>query len=139
LQQLTRRVFIDEGAVYIDQAHQQFKLTTTVEKEQSSNSKSRKARGPHVKLQRTQTTYLDEYSNTMWPMTMLPLPHNDHLQLTSDKQTDIKDFSYLSILQKDRLSEFFLKKEPGYGLGGCRVHILRRDFSALGLRIFKTL
>jgi hypothetical protein len=38
LQQLARRVFIDQGAVYIDQAHQQFKLTTTREKEQSSNS-----------------------------------------------------------------------------------------------------
>jgi hypothetical protein len=28
--------------------------------------------------------------------------------------------------------EFFLKKEPGYRLGGCRVHILRRYFSFFG-------
>jgi hypothetical protein len=40
LQQLARRVFIDQGAVYIDQVHQQFKLTITREKEQSSNNKS---------------------------------------------------------------------------------------------------
>jgi hypothetical protein len=40
LQQLARRVLIDQGAIYIDQAHQQFKLTTTREKKQSSNSKS---------------------------------------------------------------------------------------------------
>jgi hypothetical protein len=54
-------------------------------------------------------------------------------------QTNIKDFSYLSILQKDPLSKFFLKKEPGYRLGGCRIHILRRDFLVLQLKIFKTL
>jgi hypothetical protein len=64
----------------------------------------------------------------MWPVTALPLPQNGHLQPTSDKQTDIKDFSYLSILQNDPLSEFFLKKEPRYRLGGYRIHILRRDF-----------
>jgi hypothetical protein len=76
----------------------------------------------------------------MRPVTALPLPHNGYLQPTSDKQIDIKDFSYLSILQKDPLSEFFLKKDPGYRLGGCKVYILRRDFfSVLRLRIFKTL
>jgi hypothetical protein len=75
----------------------------------------------------------------MWPVTTLPLPHNSHLQPTSDRQTDIKDFSYLSILQKDPLSEFFLKKELGYRLGGYSVHILRRDFLVFWLRIFKTL
>jgi hypothetical protein len=90
-------------------------------------------------LQCTQTAYSDKYSNTMRLVTVLPLPHNGHLQPTSDIQTDIKDFSYLSILQKDPLSEFFLKKEPRYRLGDCRVHILRRDFSVLRLRIFKTL
>jgi hypothetical protein len=40
LQQLARSIFIDYGVVYIDQVHQQIKLTTTREKEQSSNSKS---------------------------------------------------------------------------------------------------
>jgi hypothetical protein len=92
-----------------------------------------------VKLQCTQTAYSDEYANTMRPMTALPLPHNGHLQPTSDRQTDIKDFSYLSILEKDPLSEFFLKKESEYRLGGCKVHILRRYFSVLRLKIFKTL
>jgi hypothetical protein len=116
--------------VYIDQAHQRFRLTTIREKEQSSNSKSRKVRGPHVKLQCTQTAYSDEYSNTMRPVTVLPLPYNGHLQPTPDKQTDIKNFSYLSILQKDPLFEFFLKK-PWYRLGGYMVHILRRDFFQL--------
>jgi hypothetical protein len=114
LQQLIRKVFIDQGAVYIDQVHQQ-KLTTTREKEQSNNSKLRKT---HVKLQCTQIAYLEEYSNTIRPMIALSLPHNGHLQPTLDRQTNIKDFSYLSILQKDPLSEFFLKKELGYRLGG---------------------
>jgi len=75
----------------------------------------------------------------MRPVTALPLPHNDHLQPIPNRQTDIKDFSYLSILQKDPLSMFFQKKEPRYRLGGCRVHMLRRDFLVLWLRIFKIL
>jgi hypothetical protein len=41
--------------------------------------------------------------------------------------------------QKDPLSEFFLHKEPEYRLGGCRVHILRKDFQIFQPRIFKTL
>jgi hypothetical protein len=75
----------------------------------------------------------------MWPVTVQPLPYKGHLQPTSDRQIDIKDFRYLSILQKDPLSEFFLKKEPGDRLRGCRTHILMRDFLVLRLRIFKTL
>jgi hypothetical protein len=59
-----------------------------------------------------------------------------HLPLIG-RQT--KDFNYLIILQKDPLSKFFLKKELRYRLGGCRVHILRRDFLVLWLIIFKTL
>jgi hypothetical protein len=31
-------------------------------------------------------------------------------------------------MTRDPLSKFFLKKEPIYMLGGCRVHILRKDF-----------
>jgi hypothetical protein len=65
----------------------------------------------------TQTTYSDEYSNTVRPVTALPLPYNGHLQATFDRQIDTKDFSYLSILQKDPLSEFFLKKNPDKGSG----------------------
>jgi hypothetical protein len=133
-------IFIEQGTVYIDQAHQQFRLTTTREKEQSSNSKSRKARGPHVKLQYTQTAYSDEYSNTMRPATTLPLPHNSHLKPTPNRQTEIKNFSYLSVLQKDPLSEFFLKKKnPDIGLGATGYKSSGEIFSALRLRIFKTL
>jgi hypothetical protein len=90
-----------------------------------------------VKLQCTQTAHSDEYSNTTRPVTALPLPHNSHLPPASDTQTDIKDFSYLSILQKDPLSEFFLKKEPGYRLGGYRVHILRIDFFSSSAQNFQ--
>jgi hypothetical protein len=50
-------------------------------------------------------------------MTTLSLPYNDYLPPTSNRHIDIKDFSYLNILQKDPLSEFFLKKEPGIGSG----------------------
>jgi hypothetical protein len=42
LQQLTRRVFIDQGAVYINQVHQQIQPDSHQKKVQSSKSKLEK-------------------------------------------------------------------------------------------------
>jgi hypothetical protein len=81
-----------------------------------------------VKAQCTRRAYLDEYSNTVQPVTVLHVPNNVHLPPTSDRQID-----YLRIQQKDPLSEFFLHKEPEYRLKGYRVHILRKDFQVFNL------
>jgi hypothetical protein len=58
--------------------------------------------------------YLDEYSNTVQPVTALHLPHNGHLSPTSDRQKD-----YLRIQQKGPLFEFFLQMNPNIGLGAA--------------------
>jgi hypothetical protein len=80
-----------------------------------------------VKLQSTRTAYPKEYSNTVRPMTMLPLLRNGQPTTTSDRKT-LKESSYLSKLQKEPFVWVLFIKELGHKLRGYRVHILRRDF-----------
>jgi hypothetical protein len=102
----TRRVFMDQRAVYIDQIHQQIQPDSHQKKGSEQWQKVKMVKWPHVKLQCTRTTYSKEYSNIVRPVTMLPLLRNSQPATTSDKKT-LKDSSYLNKLQKDPSSEFF--------------------------------
>jgi hypothetical protein len=96
LQQLARRVFIDQGAVYIDQAHQQFKLATTREKEKIVIA------GQKGKMTVCEVTV---HSNSIFGQIFQYYTARDNAAFTTQqspttylyRQIDIKDFSYLSI------------------------------------------